>query len=114
MGIVYCLTNVTNDKKYIGISLYDKRLKDHIRRSKLEKPIQLIDKKIKQYGVRRFVFEIIERCDNELLKEKEIYYISKYDTIVMNKKGYNLTYGGDSNPMDLEICRQRHFGNVKL
>lgn len=36
----------------------------------------------------------MEECDNEQLNEREIYWISYYDTFY---NGYNATLGGDGN-----------------
>jgi group I intron endonuclease len=97
MGIIYCITNLITNKKYIGIQMKNnqERWKDHIRHSK-KNPSQLIDKKIAEYGLENFVYEEIFRTENiNELKKKEQYFIKEFDTLVYNKKGYNLTSGGD-------------------
>ena len=40
----------------------------------------------------------------EILNEREIFYISKFDTY---NNGYNLTIGGDGNTVPGELCRLR-------
>jgi hypothetical protein len=48
---------------------------------------------MRKYGVDNFSINILDTADNiNELKEKEMYYISKYDTY---RSGYNLTTGGD-------------------
>ena len=96
--IIYLIENKKNGKKYVGLSRYKNgiRWRDHVRRSKKEKPHQLIDRKIKEYGLDNFEYSVIcERATIEELKEKEIHYISKLSTYVGTGKGYNLTFGGD-------------------
>lgn len=50
-----------------------------------------IDGAIRKYGKENFLVCIIEECPDELLNEKECYYIEKFDTYY---NGYNLTLGG--------------------
>lgn len=96
---VYCITNLINNKKYVGITSkedYYKRLGEHISMSKNKKYKHLICNKISQYGLDNFTFDILEKCNsiNEL-KEKEIFWIDKLNTYVNNGFGYNRTLGGD-------------------
>jgi len=95
--IVYMIRNKINGKMYIGLDRKDNkyRWKDHIRHSK-KNPIQLIDKKIAQYGLNNFEYVELCKCKTiSELKEKEKHFIKEFDTMVYNKKGYNLTSGGD-------------------
>ena len=50
------------------------------------------DKAMKKYGRDNFSFSIIEECDENQLRDKEIYWIVYYDSY---NKGYNATLGGD-------------------
>lgn len=114
MGVVYCITNKINNKKYIGIdkTIFFRRWKDHLRRSQ-NKPILLIDKKIKQYGVENFSYAVLEEINEySELKNKEKFYIKKFETFVIWDKGYNLTYGGDNNPMSNDLVRKKHKEKV--
>ena len=45
------------------------------------------------YPKENFNFEVIEEVENSLLNEREIYWISFYNSLVPN--GYNLTAGGE-------------------
>ena len=56
---------------------------------------------IKKYGIENFDFEVIEECSKEQLNDKEIYWISYYDSCNLDK-GYNLTKGGDNTG---EACK---------
>jgi len=98
MGIIYCITNLINGKKYVGLDRNNARdrWKQHIRRSKGNNPKQLIDRKIRQYGLEKFKYEELFKSDNlEELKEREKYLIAFFNTLVYSGKGYNLTSGGD-------------------
>lgn len=94
---IYCITNNINQKKYIGLSINcEKRWFDHRSKSlnstatdDLQKPIY---RAIRKYGLENFSFCVLEECEKEKLKEREVYWISYYDSY---NTGYNATLGGD-------------------
>ena len=94
---IYRIENLVNHKIYIGLSKdCMKRWHDHrskafnsTREDDIKKPLYMA---MRKYGLDNFTFEIIEKCDEFLLKEREIYWISYYDSY---NKGYNATKGGD-------------------
>lgn len=91
---IYCITNIVNNKKYIGYSIdISRRWTTHrrdLRNNKHENShLQHAQNK---YGVDAFEYSIIEECDREHLKEREIYWIAFYDS---KNSGYNLSDGGD-------------------
>lgn len=90
---IYKITNKINQHCYIGQSRQiEKRWKRHIEVSnnKNAKEYQYpLYKAFRKYGIKNFLFEIIEECTVDLLNEKENYYIKKY------KPEYNQTEGGD-------------------
>ena len=47
-----------------------------------------------KYGIENFSFEVIEECEKEKLNDREIYWISFYNSNNKNN-GYNLTNGGE-------------------
>ena len=51
---------------------------------------------LRKYGWYNFEWEVLEEMKNNYLNEREIYYINKFDTY---NNGYNMTKGGDINPM---------------
>ena len=51
----------------------------------------LLSRAFRKYGIENFSFEILEECSKEDLDDREIYYISKYDSYF---NGYNQTTGG--------------------
>ena len=97
---IYCITNLINNKKYIGQSAnIESRWKEH----KLKPFRKCTDKNkclyraIRKYGLDNFKFEVIEECSPEELNEREIYWIKFYQTFPPELgKGYNENEGGDS------------------
>lgn len=92
MGIIYKIQNILNEKLYIGqtVNNLDIRIKGHIN---CKQKIGLHGA-IKKYGIENFEWEIIEKCDDSELNEREKYYIKKLKSHY-TKDGYNLTWGGD-------------------
>jgi group I intron endonuclease len=93
-GVIYKITNLINQKIYIGYTTrsLERRFNCHIVDSKNPKyPIQ---RAIKKYGKANFAIEVIDFADSfEELCQKEILWIGRLDS--MNPKvGYNLTKGG--------------------
>lgn len=90
---IYEWTNNLNGKKYIGLSRdIWKRNKQHISGANLIHG-SLIDKAINKYGIENFSVKILERCPEEQLSEKEIYWIANENS--QAPEGYNLTPGGE-------------------
>jgi len=85
MGYIYLLVDTRNGKKYVG-------------KHNGEKPEYwasglLVNKIAKKYGKNIFDRTIIEdNISNELLNEKEKFYIKEHNSFV---EGYNLSLGGD-------------------
>ena len=108
MNVIYCYTNKLNRHKYIGQSI---NLKERLRRHSngVDADHSAIDRAIQKYGIENFDFEIwenIDYLDGDLLKKclnaLERFYIALLDPY------YNITDGGDFNPMDSEIGRENH------
>ena len=99
MGYIYKITNKNNNKIYIGQTIKSRpsdRFSQHrynARHLNQEKGISYLHRAMHEEGVNNFIFEIIEEIDNELLNEREQYWIATYDSIAPN--GYNLTKGGE-------------------
>lgn len=115
MGYIYKITNTINNKLYIGktIKTIQERWNEHIKKAK-EHPNRYLYDAINHYGIDNFTIEQIEECDNEILNEREIYWISYYNTYYLsdNSKGYNMTLGGEggntweANPHKEETSRK--------
>ena len=91
MGIIYKYTS-PNGKSYIGQTKYTRAQ----RGTKAEDYISCtaFHAALIKYGMENFTYEILEECSNELLDEKEQYYISLLNTKIPN--GYNIRDGGNS------------------
>lgn len=96
---IYKITRKDTGQLYIGLSEnIEKRWYNHIHRPALKH--SYIDRAIKKYGANRFNLEIIEELPNDraLLMEREEYWVAHYNTYE-DDFHYNLTPGGDFNPM---------------
>lgn len=86
---IYKITNLQNNKIYIGQSLnIEQRWQRHLN-SKDESAIHLA---IQKYGKENFSFSIIEECQPEELNQKEIYWIKELNSQL--PYGYNMSPGG--------------------
>lgn len=87
-GYIYKITNLVNNKQYIGqhaSEIFDK---------KYFGSGKLLIKAIQKYGKENFKVDIIEWCNSqEQLDKQEIYWISYYDA-VNSDNFYNLAIGG--------------------
>jgi group I intron endonuclease len=97
--IIYCATNTTNGKKYIGQTKnFERRRVEHIANSKStdRKRLFIFSKAIAKYGPNNFEWNILEECSSvEQADEREIFYISSFKTLQPN--GYNLIPGGNNS-----------------
>jgi len=90
---IYKVTNLTNNKIYIGKTIHtlETRKLQHIRESK--KPTFKFHRALKKYGIDNFSWEVIFECNNEDdLNNKEVEFIQIFDSY---NNGYNMTLGGD-------------------
>ena len=85
LGIIYCIENTINGKKYIG---KNSTLDDNYFGS----GVSLKDA-INKYGVENFKKDIIEYCSIADLNNREVFWIKHFNTYL--GRGYNLTPGGD-------------------
>lgn len=95
MAYIYKITNRINNKCYIGKTLktIDKRWKEHCsdykKRKEEKRPLYSA---MKKYGIENFIIEQIEECSENIVDEREKYWIEYYGSF---KYGYNATIGGD-------------------
>ena len=92
MGYIYKITNLINNKIYIGLTTrtVEMRWKEHVRGT------QYIDNAIKEFGKENFIIETIEECEDDVADDREIYWIQYYDSY---HNGYNYTLGGRDNKL---------------
>lgn len=102
--IIYKITNVVNNKVYIGLTTtpLKKRWYAHIRESK--KSEKHLYAAMRKYGLNNFKIEVINDAAKDIqeLGRLERKYIKLYNSTDPNY-GYNITYGGevcawDANP----------------
>lgn len=88
---IYKITNNINGKIYIGQSNnIQRRFLEHKNRGATSRiPVDIA---IQKYGKENFSFEIIEECTIEQLNQKEMYWISYFNSV---ENGYNCSVGGD-------------------
>jgi len=87
---IYLITNLLNNKKYVGMTKFslEERFLQHSKKG------FLLTEAIRKYGEQKFSIELIEDVESaERAYELEIFYIKEYNTKAPN--GYNLTDGGD-------------------
>lgn len=111
---IYFIKNKANNKIYIGLSTsIEKRFLFHKRR--------LISGKHKNkhfqssfdtYGLENFEFSILEECNEDILSEREKYWIVFYKSHD-REFGYNKTYGGEFGRLSDEIV-QRTAAKLRL
>ena len=95
MGYIYKITNLVNQKIYIGQTNNPKRRwAEHkcIARHNFKYKSALYNA-MRFYGIKNFQFQIVEECEDEIMPSREAYYIQQWNTICPN--GYNLTPGGE-------------------
>lgn len=86
---IYKITNILNNKSYIGQSVnLERRKNEHFSGNTK----QYIDEEIALVGKEYFTFEILEYCTQDKLNELEQYWINYYDSFY---NGYNKTKGGE-------------------
>lgn len=97
MAYIYCITNLINDKKYVGKTTYSitKRFQEHCTDSKKERCEKrpLYDA-MNKYGIENFIVEQLIECDELELNSYECLFIEQLNTY---HNGYNATKGGDGS-----------------
>lgn len=106
--IIYIVTNDINNKVYIGqtTKTLENRIAQH-RNAFVSQPNTHLYIAMHKYGWDKFHFRVIDSSAKSKaeLDELEKYYIALYDSV---HNGYNMTEGGESNPMDCEVSRNKH------
>lgn len=118
---IYLITNRINGKQYVGktqkgyLNRFDQhaRAYDHGERHYLACAIH-------KYGIENFTVEVVAQVEDDSWDFWEKYYIEQLHTHY-TEGGYNITRGGDSNPMDdpaivakhAKICKSEYFRNLQ-
>lgn len=97
MGFIYKITNLNNNKVYIGqtIRSIEQRWSEHkhtaLKETNTNYPLY---NAIRKYGIDSFKIEMIEECDDSILNEREKFWIQYFNSHGDN--GYNVTDGGET------------------
>lgn len=86
MGIIYRYISPSG-KNYVGKTIYDQKTRAGKEGSGY-KGCTAFYNAIQKYGWENFKYEVIEECPDELLQEREAYYIKLYNSQIPN--GYNV------------------------
>jgi predicted GIY-YIG superfamily endonuclease len=90
IGRVYIITNLINNKKYVGVTTrtLKRRFRQHYSQCK-KKYKGIIHHAINKYGIENFKIELVEECfnitENELLL-KESYYMAAANSFIAKKQ----------------------------
>lgn len=100
MGLVYLVTNLVNDKKYVGKTTrtLEERKEEHLKVARYSADNVIFHRAIRKYNPENFEWKILKEVkDDRLLDSIERYYIHLYRTCIRfdDAHGYNLTTGGE-------------------
>jgi len=108
LGVVYQLA-FPHGKLYIGITVrFKKRMGEHRIGGKCDDG-HVIKRAIRKHGWSNVKVTILESgiSSKDVLKEREVYWIQEKCSMV-HLWGYNLTVGGDAQPMDHPVVKAWH------
>jgi group I intron endonuclease len=110
--IVYCVTNIINNKIYIGktITSLQKRKYQHISRAFKRQSNVAFHSALRKYGIDNFKWEIIDSSDDIWeIGEKETFWIKEKNSLANRNGGwgYNETSGGNINYIFSENSRKK-------
>lgn len=112
MGIIYCIHNLSTNKKYIGqtVEKLQRRVVRHFRTINETK----ISRAIQKYSKYDFVYGVVEEVDDRnLLDEREKYWIQHYDSVdngLNIKEGGKCARGYKQSQSSIEKRRQKLLG----
>lgn len=114
-GVIYLITNLDNEKKYVGqtVAGLKRRWQKHVNEA-LRGSMVKLQRAIRKHGSNRFISEVIHVCENKPEMDfVEMFYIAFLKT---QELGYNVTSGGDGSvgtkhsEESKEKIRRAHLG----
>lgn len=114
IGVVYQL-EFPNGKLYIGLTICFKRRMGEHRNGGRTEDGHAVKYAIRKYGWVNVKVVILENAieSKVVLKEREVYWIEEKKSMV-HGWGYNLTPGGDAQPMDNPVVKAWHKKRMKM
>ena len=105
VGYVYLITNLVNNKKYVGKTekSLSVRWHGHVKDAKSGSH-NTLHKAIRKYGADKFAITELAKCTTPLLSFMECKFIADLGT--HSRSHYNMTPGGDGVPMTLSMRRK--------
>lgn len=113
MRYVYVIRNLVNGKVYVGQAKNPAvRKAGHFYEARKgnKRPLYA---SIRKHGAENFSFEVLEECADELINERERFWVSHFDSYNL-EKGYNLTNGGNQCFTVSDQTRQQMSEKAKL
>ena len=111
MAFIYKITNTDTNTIYVGKTnlTINERFDRHVKNSKNSETY--LYNAMRKYGIDKFIIEILEECTDDILNDREIFWIDQLNTFVPN--GYNMTKGGDggdtsSSPNFIQAMKEMH------
>lgn len=102
--IIYKITNLLNNKCYIG-QTKNSLIVRFTQHCKEYEGCVYLNRAIKKYGKENFIVEVIKKCKNkDQLNIAEIKYIKKFNSLYPN--GYNIRLGGGSGNLSEETKKK--------
>ena len=110
MTNIYIITNILNRKQYVGKTIHSihHRFEQHCN----DTNNTYIDSAIKKYGRENFKVELLMKCPDDEWQYWEKHFIQCMHTH-WTEGGYNLSRGGDENPMSDPKVREKHLEAVR-
>ena len=113
MGYIYLVTNILNNKRYVGQTIendIESRWKKHKKKCKNSIGRYLLSA-YNKYGITYFKFQIICICFDDDCNKYEEEYIKKFNSLAPN--GYNLKKGGNNSkhhPDTIKLISEKRKG----
>lgn len=99
-GIIYKVTNLVNNKIYVGLTKRNLHIRKLNHQSAAFTQVNnlLFHNALRKHGIENFKWEVIWEGDVNLLAKMEKYFIICCKSHYKYKQGYNLTSGGELPP----------------
>lgn len=120
MHYIYCYTNKLNNHRYVGqTNNLQRRIREHRSCAFNEKSSSyndLIHQKIREYGEENFEIEVLEKLytdDQNLVDDRERYWIKRFQSYCGTGLGYNRTFGGQGSSGNKNSLDSITIQNIK-